>query len=485
MHTIGGCAASAALPNTVFGSAQKKRPNIVVIFADDMGYGDVNGFGSNTATYQTPNLNKMASEGVKLTQVYVPFPYCAPSRATILTGRYPFRTGVVHNPAPDAGMNDVGLPRSEITIAKALKTVGYATSCIGKWHLGHKTKYLPRNYGFDEYLGILYSNDMRPAQLIENEKVIEYPVVQATITKRYTQKALDFIENSHNNDQPFFLYLPHAMPHKPLAASEDFYTPETLEDLYADVIRELDWSVGSIMKKLKDLGIDDDTLVIFTSDNGPWYGGSTGGFRGMKGQTWEGGLRVPFISRWPGKIPQGIVNNAAVGTIDIFPTLLKIAGVDIPKDRVIDGKDILPILTSEKTEDSHDVFFAMKGTRLAVVRSGPWKLHLQNPGSIPKRGKDWVDPRAPDGVTLIAQFEQARPEQFPGTTDGDAPKAMMLFNLENDPSEKHDLSQKHPDIVKRLKKIADKTIAEFPVFKKPKRYKSIKRITGGRIDFAD
>ncbi|MBD3266849.1 sulfatase-like hydrolase/transferase, partial [bacterium] len=268
LKMAGSAISSAALlQNRAFGQPAKK-PNIIVIFADDLGYGDIEGFGSEKLPYQTPHLRRMASQGVKLSQVYVPVPYCAPSRATLLTGRYPFRHGMVHNPAPDAGINSIGLDPSEITIADALKKTGYATSCIGKWHLGHKPKYLPTRQGFDEYYGILYSNDMRPVQLVENEEVVEYPVIQPTLTKRYTERALNFIERSHEEEKPFFLYLPHAMPHKPLAASLDFYTPETKDDLYADVIRELDWSVGQILDKIKELNIDEDTFVMFLSDNG-------------------------------------------------------------------------------------------------------------------------------------------------------------------------------------------------------------------------
>jgi len=203
---------AGALPSSAGWGGTGKKPNFILIFADDLGYGDISGFGLKKSPFETPNLNRMAAEGAKLTNFYVPTPYCAPSRATILTGRYPFRNGVVFNPSPDAGVNDIGLRDSEITIAEVLKQVGYVSICIGKWHLGHTFRYLPRRQGFDEYYGILYSNDMRPVQLVENEKVIEYPVIQATLTKRYTQRALDFIERSFKCNHPFFLYLPHAMP---------------------------------------------------------------------------------------------------------------------------------------------------------------------------------------------------------------------------------------------------------------------------------
>jgi len=389
----------------------------------------------------------------------------------------------VFNPAPDSGINSVGLRDSEITIAEALKEAGYASTCIGKWHLGHTFKYLPRRQGFDEYYGILYSNDMRPVQLVENEKVVEYPVIQSTLTKRYTQRAIDFIERNFRRNRPFFLYLPHAMPHKPLAASEDFYTPVTPDDLYADVIRELDFSVGQILEKLKQLGLDDNTLVLFTSDNGPWYGGSTGGLRGMKARTWEGGLRVPMIARWPGKILAGLVNDSPAGSIDVFPTILNAAGVDVPRDRVIDGKDIWPLLTSARAESPHEALFGMQGPNLATIRSGKWKLHVRSPGGPPKLVDNWVDPRGPDGVTIIAPYEQAQPSAYPGVIGGDRSKNIMLFDLEADPAEQHDVSKRYPDVVKRLKTIYEKALAEVPAFERPERFKQLRHIKGGDLNY--
>jgi uncharacterized sulfatase len=482
---IGGGLAATMLPLGTGRAGDGRQPNFILIFADDLGYGDIRGFGLKKVPYETPNLDRMAAEGAKLTSFYVPTPYCAPSRATILTGRYPFRNGVVHNPAPDAGINEVALPHSEITIAEALKSAGYASMCIGKWHLGHTLEYLPRRQGFDEYYGILYSNDMRPVQLVENEKVVEYPVIQATLTRRYTERALDFIERSARSKRPFFLYLPHAMPHKPLAASEDFYTPDTPDDLYADVIVELDFSVGRVFEKLRQLGIDSETFVIFTSDNGPWYGGSTGGLRGMKSKTWEGGLRVPMIARWPGKIPAGVINNSPAGTIDVLPTILKAAGVDVPKDRVIDGKNIWPLLTSSDADSPHEAIFGMHGPNLATLRSGKWRLHVRSPGPAPKRSEDWVDPRGPDGVTIIAPYEQARPSAYPGVIGGDGPKNMMLFDIEADPAEQHDLSRQHPEVVKRLRAIYDKTLADVPEFKPPARFEQLRRITGGDLRYGN
>jgi len=278
------------------GFAADRPPNVIVIYADDLGWGDLGCYGH--PDFKTPNIDRLATEGARLTNFYSSCPYCAPARAALQTGRYQVRSGITRNPCPDAGVNDVGMPADEITLGEAFQAAGYKTSCIGKWHLGHKPEFYPTRNGYDEYLGILYSNDMRPVELWDNEKVIEYPVVQATITRRYTERALAFIDR--NKDNPFFLYLPHAMPHKPLAASEAFYK-QTGTNLYGDVMAEIDWSVGEIIAKLKKLGLERQTLVFFTSDNGPWYGGSTGGLRGMKGRTWEGGTRVPLIAWWPGR----------------------------------------------------------------------------------------------------------------------------------------------------------------------------------------
>jgi len=481
---MGSTLAGVVLSRSTGHSQPPGKPNFIVILTDDLGYGDVSGFGLTQSPFATPNVERMAAEGAKLTSFYVPTPYCAPSRATLLTGRYPFRHGVVFNPAPDAGINSVGLPASEVTIAECLKAAGYATSCIGKWHLGHTPQFLPRTQGFDEYFGILYSNDMRPVQLVENERVVEYPVVQTTLTRRYTQRALDFMDRCCRDNRPFFLYLAHAMPHKPLAPSEDFYTPETPDDLYADVIRELDASVGQVLTRVDQLGIHGNTLVLFLSDNGPWYGGSTGGLRGMKGTTWEGGLRVPLIARWPGRIPPGTVNDAVAGTIDILPTLLKAAGVAAPDDRKIDGTDIWPLLTSPQAPSPHEALFGMQGTNLATVRSGRWRLHVRAPGAA-KRGDDWVDPRGPDGVTILAPYEQARPSAYPGGTTGDGPRAMMLFDITSDPAEQRDVSSEHPDVVRRLKALFDQAAAELPKFTPPRQSKGLRRLKGGTLNYEE
>jgi arylsulfatase A-like enzyme len=441
--------------------AEPPRPNIILILADDMGYGELGCFGH--PNFKTPNLDRMASEGARLTQFNCPASFCAPTRASLLTGRYPFRCGMTENPAPDGGpqADAIRMPPGEITLAQLLKQAGYATGMIGKWHLGHKRpEFLPTHRGFDEYLGILYSNDMRPVQLVEGDKPIEYPLAQTTLTRRYTERALRFIER--NKAQPFFLYFAHAMPHKPLAPSEEFYK-KSGAGLYGDVVAELDWSVGQVLAKLKELQLDTNTLVVFTSDNGPWFGGSTGGLRGMKGSSWEGGYRVPFIARWPGKIPAGHVNYAPAVMMDLFATTLAVTKVPPPNDRVIDGRDILPLLTSE-AKSPHEAIFGHAGGRLAMVRDARWKLHVLAPSarkSMPPEQK-WVDPRSPDGVTMLAPFEQYHPSQYPGLETGDAPKPMMLFDLKNDPGEQHDVAAKNGEEVVRLKRIYDEMNKEAP-----------------------
>ena len=305
------CPASARLVALLFAlvvsvnsiPAAEPPPNVIVILADDLGYGGLGCYGH--PTFKTPNIDRMAAEGVRLTHFNAPTASCAPTRASLLTGRYPFRCGLTANPSPSGPPehNDLALPQSEIVLPQLFKRAGYASGMVGKWHMGHKLpEYLPTRRGFDEYLGILYSNDMRPVQLLDGEKVIEYPVVQGTLTRRYTARALDFLQR--NATKPFFFYFAHAMPHKPLATTERFYQ-KSGAGLYADIMADLDTSVGEVLAKVKELGLDERTLIIFTSDNGPWYGGSSGGLRAMKGGSWEGGYRVPFIARWPGKIPRG------------------------------------------------------------------------------------------------------------------------------------------------------------------------------------
>lgn len=405
------------------------RPNIVIIWADDLGYGDLGVYGH--PTIQTPNLDRMAHEGMKFTQFYAADPRCTMSRAALLTGRYPVRTGV-------SGVffahDSTGMSPDEITIADALKEQGYATTAIGKWHLGHLNEYLPTNQGFDSYFGIPYSNDMSykprrpyfpPLPLMEDEQIIEQPVDQATLTRRYTERAVSFIQQ--NADQPFFIYLSHTFPHVPLFASEQFHGKSS-RGLYGDVVEEIDWSTGEILAELKAQGVAENTLVIFTSDNGPWLsygeeGGSAGLLRGGKGYTWEGGMRVPGIAWWPGKIPPGQVSKAVASTIDLFTTSLTLAGADIPDDRIIDGVDLMPVLSGQ-TESVREEFFYYNRTKLYAVRKGPWKLHIRKPLS--------------------------------GYEVSEEPDPPLLYHLEFDPSEQNDLAAEHyADVIPDLLRLVE------------------------------
>ena len=377
-------------------------PNFIIIFTDDQGYEDIGCFGS--PKIKTPHLDKMATEGRKFTSFYSANSVCSPSRAALMTGSYPTRVSV---PGVLFPRHEIGLNPDEVTIAEMLKGKGYATACIGKWHIGHKPKFLPTRQGFDSYFGIPYSNDMtidpealladninlrngftadrikkeKPKKnlvpLMRNEEVIEYPCDQTTLTKRYTEEAVKFI--SENKDSPFFLYLPHTMPHIPLFASEQF-KGKSKRGLYGDTIEEIDWSVGQILKSIKETGIDQKTLVIYTSDNGPWKldrgrGGSAYPLRGYKFQTYEGGMRVPCIMRWPGKVPEGTSCDEVAASIDLMPTIAKLAGAKLLKDRKIDGKDIWPLMSgTEGAVSPHDMYYYYKGNRLESARHGKWKI---------------------------------------------------------------------------------------------------------------
>ncbi|MFT5190176.1 MAG: arylsulfatase A [Verrucomicrobiales bacterium] len=422
--------------------AADRAPNIIIIFTDDQGYEDLGCFGS--PLIKTPNLDRMAAEGRKFTSFYSANSVCSPSRAALLTGCYPTRVSV---PGVLFPRHDTGLNPDEITIADLLKTRGYATACVGKWHLGHKPSLLPIKQGFDHYFGIPYSNDMtidpeatlsdsitfragasraRMAMLEKQPKnwvplmrdgeVIEYPADQTTLTKRYTEEALGFIEK--HAKEPFFLYLPQTMPHIPLFASEDF-RGKSARGLYGDTIEEIDWSVGQVLQALKDHEIDEDTLVIYASDNGPWKldgerGGSAFPLRGYKFSTFEGGMRVPCLMRWPGKIPAGTTTDEITATIDLMPTLAKLAGGEAPNDRVIDGHDIWPIMAGQAGAKSpHEFYYYYKGQRLESIRSGPWKLR--------RLGKTKK-----------------------------AAASVELYHLENDIGEMTNLSEKHPEKAQAL-----------------------------------
>ncbi len=443
--------------SVAIGAEKPAQPNIVLILADDLGYGDLGCYGH--PQFRTPRLDAMAAQGVRLTQFNTPAPFCAPTRASLLTGRYPARCGLMTNPSPDGTPQSdaVHLPESERLLPQTLREAGYTTGMIGKWHLGHREqRWWPTQRGFDNYLGILYSNDMRPVRLIDGEQVVEYPVVQATLTQRYTQRALDFIEK--NRERPFFLYLAHAMPHKPLAASERFYH-KSGAGLYGDVISELDWSVGQVLDKLKAVGCDENTLVIFTSDNGAYWGGSSGPLRGMKG---TGGFRVPCILRWPGNLPEGRTSELLGTTMDLYSTVLAAAGAVPPQDRVIDGRDLRPALTQGKS-DPERVIFAQGRVNMATARDARWKLHvLAHPNAPqPKAGPPEVDKRAPDGVTLLAPYDQATRDVYPGLRTGDETKALSLFDLANDPGEQHNVADQHPEVVARLHAAFEAALKDF------------------------
>ncbi|NEW81883.1 MAG: sulfatase-like hydrolase/transferase [Mariniphaga sp.] len=422
-----------------------KKPNVVIILTDDMGYGEISCY--NKKQIKTPNIDRLATEGVRFTDFYVPTPYCAPSRATLLTGRFPLRHGMVQNPAPDAGINDIGLNAGEVTMGELFQGAGYHTKCIGKWHLGHKPEYFPVKHGFDEYYGILYSNDMRPVQIIENMDTVEYPVDQRLLTQKYTSKALDFIQR--NQHSPFFLYLAHAMPHKPLAASADFYSKGDHQELYNSVIRELDWSVGEVTNKLKELGILENTILIFMSDNGPWYGGNTGGFKGMKATNWEGGTRVPFIIRYPQQFPQGKTITTPCWSPDILPTIMKLSNIKTDSKIKLDGQNISAIIKGKSGD--HPPIFTMKNTTIRTIRDGKWKLFLSKPDFYHEVNlKTWTDERGPDGTTIIAPMAQATPADYPGLKPEKMAGEMLLFDLENDPTECTDLSGKYPQIKEKM-----------------------------------
>ncbi len=417
--------------------AAQRPPNIVIIYADDLGYADIGSFGA--VGYKTPNLDRMAREGIRLTSFYVAQAVCSASRTALLTGCYPNRVGIqgALDHRAQYGIND-----DEVTIAEVLKPKGYATAIFGKWHLGHHPQFLPTRHGFDEYFGLPYSNDMWPKHperpngypdlpLIENEKVVQLMPDQTQLTTWYTERAVKFIEK--NRDKPFFLYLPHTMPHVPLFVS-DKLKGKTKQGMYGDVIEEIDWSVGQVLDALKRLKLDKDTLVIFTSDNGPWlsYGdhaGSAKPLREGKGTAFDGGVRVPFVARWPGRIQAGSVNRQPAMTIDLLPTVAKLAGAEVPKDRIIDGLDIWPLLANTRNALSpHDALYFYWGRELHAVRAGRWKLHLPHP---------------------YQHLEQAggggRPGRYVRQEIG-----LSLFDLEKDIGETTNVGDQNPEAVKEL-----------------------------------
>ena len=446
-----GTTALTALPlinifgNTLFRSVDK-LPNIILIYADDQGYADVGVFGAEG--FKTPNLDELADNGIQFKDYYSAAPICTPSRAALLTGCYPVRVGlpyVIGPKGPDwtKGRDNIGLDPKETTIADMLKQENYATCCIGKWHLGDKKEFLPPNDGFDYYFGLPYSHDMNKntdpkypdLPLIENEKVIELNPDLSQLTKRYTEKTLWFIDK--NKDHPFFIYLAHNMPHVPLFASAKF-KGKSKRGLYGDVVEEIDWSVGEIVKKLKEDNIYENTIMIFTSDNGPWliYGnhaGSAGILREGKFTTFEGGQREPCIISWPAKIPKGVISDKVFSSIDFLPTFAAITEAKLPSKK-IDGKNALPLWLNEPgARDPHEALYFYAESDLQAVRWKNWKLHFPHEyNSVKVPGKD-----GKQGIGVEKKI------------------GLSLFDLTNDPEEKVNIADKHPDIVKVMSEMGE------------------------------
>ena len=435
--------------------AADRPPNVVLIYADDLGYGDLGCYGAKGWT--TPHLDKLAADGVRFTDFYVAQAVCSASRTALLTGCYPNRLGILGALGPQSKN---GIHDDETTIAEMLKPRGFATAIYGKWHLGHHPKFLPTRHGFDDYFGLPYSNDMWPYHpgianlpleerlkrwphlpLIEGDKIINPQVTaddQPNLTTWYTERAVKFIES--HRAQPFFVYVPHSMPHVPLFVS-DKQRGKSEQGLYGDVLQEIDWSVGQITATLDRLKLTNDTLVIFASDNGPWltYGnhaGSSGGLREGKGTSWEGGVRVPCVMRWPGKIPAGHVCHEPAMTIDILPTLAKLSGAELPK-RPIDGLDIWPLISGQANAKSpHEAFYFYWGQHLQAVRSGQWKLHFPH---------DYISTTA----------ENVGRDSRPGKPVNKTTE-LALFDLEADRNETTNVADQNADVVARLSALADK-----------------------------
>jgi arylsulfatase A-like enzyme len=434
-------------------------PNFVVIFTDDQGYADVGCFGAEG--FETPNLDRMAKQGMRFTSFYVSQAVCSASRSSLITGCYPNRVSIYGALGPRA---EIGLNPEEETIAEVLKKKGYTCGIFGKWHLGHHREFLPLQQGFDEYLGLPYSNDMWPVwydgtpspqdhnkatypylPLIDGYETVEKLTTMEDIdmlTTRYTERAVRFIEK--NKDRPFFLYVPHSMPHTPLGVSDKF-RGKSQQGKYGDVIMEIDWSVGQILKALKKHNLENNTLVVFTSDNGPWlnfgkHAGSVGPLREGKGTSWEGGQRVPCIMRWPGHIPKGRDCDNIASTMDLLPTFAAIAGSPLPKNK-IDGVNILSLLEGKPEANPRDHLFYYYGRPLQAVRQGKWKLHF------------------PHGYRSYEGVEPGK-NGLPGPY-GHGETGLELYDLKNDIGERHDVADQYPEVVEKLQALGEKAREEL------------------------
>lgn len=398
-------------------TTKESQPNIIYIFADDLGYGDIGSFGAEDI--KTPYIDRMAEEGIKFTEFYSASAVCTPSRAGLLTGRYAIRMGLNGVFFPESFE---GMPQKEVTIAEMLQDNGYATGLVGKWHLGHQQKFLPLAQGFEEYFGIPYSNDMESVVYMRGNDVVSHSVDQTQLTKTYTEEAIQYIEN--HKEQPFFLYLAHSMPHVPLYASDEFLGSSE-RGLYGDVIQELDWSVGQILQKLEAENLLENTLVIFSSDNGPWlamedHGGSSGGLREGKMYSFEGGMRVPTVAMWKGKIPAGTVYDDMATQLDWLPTFASLTGAELPKDRELDGKDISEVLFNTGVREE-DGFLFFEFGQLTGYRRGDWKVKRPFSG-----------------------FEGARWKNASPAHDS------LLVNLKTDPFESNNLFEENKELARSL-----------------------------------
>ena len=407
---------------------QSQLPNIVFIFADDLGYGDLGCFGATDIA--TPNIDRIAAEGIKFTSFLSASPVCSPSRAGLLTGRMPQRMGINQVFFPESF---TGMDPEEITIAEILKDKGYRTAVVGKWHLGHMEKFLPLNQGFDEYFGIPYSNDMASVVYLRGNDVVEFKVDQTYTTKTYTEESLKFIDSAA--DKPFFLYLAHNMPHVPIYASPDFQGTSN-RGLYGDVIQELDWSVGEVLRKLEEKGILENTLIVFSSDNGPWlvmedHGGSAGPLREGKQFTFEGGVRVPTVAMWKGKIQPGQVYEDLATQMDWFPTFCNLVGAEIPQDREIDGKDLSTVLFENGRREEDTFLYYMLSSQEAY-REGDWKIKRPYQGFAGTRTMKQVD--AHD---------------------------TLLFNLKTDPGETTNLMKENPEKTAQMMRAMDLAVKQL------------------------